>query len=356
MLLAISRAAWAASVLPVPISTNPGTGDQNPYGVAVVPSGIPGDLLAPGEILVSNFNNGANLQGTGTSIIDFRPDGTRFFFFAAPKAFAGLTNALGVVRAGFVFVGSVSTTDGTFKTVKAGPLLVINANGRLVGQITNLGGVGLDGPWGLAVDDDGPTAELYVSSVLNGTVERIDLSFPAAGGFVVNKITEIAHGYFHQNDAKLLLVGPGGLAFFDEARTLYVASGGETEGGVQSGAIFSIPNANTATTSIFKGTLVYSDPVHLHGPVGLKRAPNGDLLTANSDSVNVVPTLPSEIVEFNPFTHKFVTQFSVDGANGGAFGLELAQNSDPLVPLKFSYVDDNTGTLSTLYLATFGQW
>jgi hypothetical protein len=46
----------------------------------------------------------------------------------------------------------------------------------------------------------------------------------------------------------------------------------------------------------------------------------------------------------------------VDGANGGAFGLELAQNSDPLVPLKFSYVDDNTGTLSTLYLATFGQW
>jgi hypothetical protein len=56
-------------------STIPGNGDLNPYGVALVPPGFPTDgPLAPGDILVSNFNNSNNLQGTGTTIIKFTPN------------------------------------------------------------------------------------------------------------------------------------------------------------------------------------------------------------------------------------------------------------------------------------------
>src|ERR1700676_4741719 len=51
-------------------STIPGNGDLNPYGVAIVPPGFPSNgAIRPGDILVSNFNNSSNLQGTGTTII-----------------------------------------------------------------------------------------------------------------------------------------------------------------------------------------------------------------------------------------------------------------------------------------------
>ena len=66
--------------LPSPVqavSTVPANGDVNPYGVAFVPNGFPGNTLKPGDILVSNFNNAANLQGTGTTIVRIQPNGQR---------------------------------------------------------------------------------------------------------------------------------------------------------------------------------------------------------------------------------------------------------------------------------------
>ena len=48
-------------------STVPQNGDVNPYGVAVVPRSM--GLLRQDHILVSNFNNAGNLQGTGTTIV-----------------------------------------------------------------------------------------------------------------------------------------------------------------------------------------------------------------------------------------------------------------------------------------------
>jgi hypothetical protein len=48
-------------------STIPANGDVNPYGVAVVPSSI-GDLKSR-HVLVSNFNDSGNTQGTGTTIV-----------------------------------------------------------------------------------------------------------------------------------------------------------------------------------------------------------------------------------------------------------------------------------------------
>src|SRR5580704_6426773 len=55
-------------------STIPPNGDVNPYGVAFVPNAFPhGGLLRPGDIIVSNFNNVANVQGTGTTIVRVNP-------------------------------------------------------------------------------------------------------------------------------------------------------------------------------------------------------------------------------------------------------------------------------------------
>src|SRR5208337_132475 len=65
-------------------STVPSNGDLNPYGVAFVPSDFPQDgLLRPGNVLVSNFNNSNNMQGTGTTIVQITPQGQQSVFFTS---------------------------------------------------------------------------------------------------------------------------------------------------------------------------------------------------------------------------------------------------------------------------------
>src|SRR5262249_3770512 len=120
----------------------PANGDQNPYGVAVIPRGY----------LVSNFNNSDNLQGTGTTIQMVLRNGTTSTFYQGPPG-VGLTTALGVLQKGFVIVGSVPTTDGTSDTVQQGSLLFLNRFGKVVGSLSN--SRLLDGPWDLTVNDQG---------------------------------------------------------------------------------------------------------------------------------------------------------------------------------------------------------
>src|SRR5262249_51812430 len=77
---------------------------------------VPARKTSPGDILVSNFNNSGNLQGMGTSIVRVQLSPQPMFqqtsTFATTGKVTGLTAALGVIKQGFVFVGSVPTTDG----------------------------------------------------------------------------------------------------------------------------------------------------------------------------------------------------------------------------------------------------
>ena len=52
-------------------STVPKNGDVNPYGVAVAP--VSKGRLVKDDVLVSNFNNHRNLQGTGSTIVEVSP-------------------------------------------------------------------------------------------------------------------------------------------------------------------------------------------------------------------------------------------------------------------------------------------
>src|SRR5471032_492719 len=51
-------------------STIPENGDVNPYAVVVAPVSI--GAIEKDDVLVDNFNNISNLQGTGTTIIRYR--------------------------------------------------------------------------------------------------------------------------------------------------------------------------------------------------------------------------------------------------------------------------------------------
>ena len=318
-------------------STIPHNGDLNPYGIVFVPEGFPAGTLTPGDVLVSNFNNKKNLQGLGTTIIKLTPNGAvaqpgnAVTFFTSKLD--GLTTALGALRAGFVVVGNVPTKNGKSNTVQQGALQIVDGSGNVVTTLTDR--TFLDGPWDLTINDRGGIAQIFVSNVLNGTVSRLDVMIGASSVELV-QIVRVAQGYTFRTDPSALVVGPTGLAYDPATDVLYVASTGDN-------AIFAVAGAGNAIVPVDRGTVVFNDPRHLRGPLGLVFAPNGNLITANGDAVNPDPAHPSEIVEFTK-QGKFVREFSLDPALGAAFGLAtvLTQPSN----FDFATVNDDTNAVA----------
>ena len=330
--------AFGRPFLPLQVSTVPENGDQNPYGLVFVPPGVPfGGILKSGELLISNFND-TSLQGRGSTIITIDPksgDTGPFFTGTAP---IGFTNALQVAHVGLVFAGSVFTTDGMSDTAASGGLLVIDSKGHLV---TTLGTSALiDGPWGLAIHDLGSSAQLFASNVFNGTITRLDVTL-GPNSITVKHAVTIAAGYGFGSDPDAVVVGPAGLAYDAAHDTLFVASEKDDE-------IFALKGAGKTQMNLGTGSLVYQDPDHLHGPLGLIFAPNGNLLVANADpAVSQDQNVPSEIVEFTRSGH-FVREFSVDPNLGAAFALGIESRVGVDV---FAFVDDFVSTCTILDLA-----
>jgi hypothetical protein len=319
-------------------STIPTIGDVNPYGVAFVPNGFPaGGLLNPGDLLVSNFNDAQNFQGTGTTIIKVAPNGQTSLFFQG-NAPLGLSTGLAVLKKGFVLVANCPTTGGAAPMAQPGSLLLINSNGKLINTIIS---PMIQGPWDFTVHDEGNKVMVFVSNVLSGTVSRLDLDLDG-GNVVVKSAAMIASGYIHRPDPATFEVGPTGSAYDAHNDVLYVASTGDNE-------VFAIQNAGEENQPKGRGQLIYKDPVHLHGALAMVLAPNGHLLVSNSDGINPDPNQPSEIVEFTVHGH-FIGQLAMDPALGGAFGLNIVQVTDDVV--RFAAVDDNANTITIWKLNT----
>lgn len=299
-------------------STSAPTGDLSPYGVAFVGAKFAkGGALKAGDVLVSNFNDAGNLQGTGTSIVKVTPGGASSVFATTPAG-TGLSS-VGVLSRGFVVAGNLPSTDGTSATASAGSLYFFDKGGKVVGQYSNP--TLLNGPWNLTVVDHGSHASIFVSNVLSGTVTRLDVVVPSRGNHIVVKsATEIASGYTYHGDPAAFEVGPTGLAYNAKTGTLYVASTADN-------AIYAIPMAEKARHSSGTGKVVFADQAYLHGPLGLAFTANGDLITANGDGVNPVAAQSGELVEFTT-KGKFVGQLQVNPAAGSAFGLAVQSHGN----------------------------
>jgi len=315
-------------------STIPSNGDLNPYGVAFVPSGFPsGGTIATGDVLVSNFNASSNLEGTGTTIISMSPTGQQTLFATSPVI--GLSTALGVFSRGFVIVGNLPVSyPGGVSTPGQGSLQVFDKNGNLVATFNDP--TLLDSPWDLTINDGGSTAQVFVSNVLSGTVTRLNVSISGSGVTLVSK-TRVGSGFGHQLIPAIVAVGPTGLAYDQDRDLLYVASTADNE-------IFAIANAAKRTTSAGTGFVVFADQTHLHGPLGLTLAPNGNLITANGDGVNAGGT-QNDLVEFTK-EGMLVATYQLDGGNpGAAFGI-ASTFSFSQGAVRFAAVDDDLNTLT----------
>jgi hypothetical protein len=344
-LIGVTAMCAAGPYSNVPVaSTVPTNGDVNPYGVAMVERST-GNLIA-GHILVSNFNNSSNWQGTGTTIMDIAPNGTASLFAwvdasslpgACPGG-VGLTTALVVLRAGWVIVGSLPTSDGTSATAQAGCLLVLNSTGTVVETISDLM---INGPWDMTALDQDSTASLFVTNVLNGTVAangdivyggtvvRIDVTTSPSMMPKVTSMTAIGSGFAERTDPAALVIGPTGVALSADG-SLYVADS-------LNNRIMSIPNAVLRSSSAMNGTLFSSDAA-LNDPLGVTVRPNtGEVLVVNGDNgLLVVLSSTGQQVSAT-----LLDKSGMPPGNGALFGLATS-------PMGLYYVDDATNTLNLL--------
>ncbi|MES4902432.1 MULTISPECIES: hypothetical protein [unclassified Streptomyces] len=325
-------------------STVPPNGDLNPYGTVLVKKSV-GDLRR-GNVLVSNFNNAANQQGRGTTLVQISPKGTtRLFAQINPRKLpgpcpggVGLTTALSILPGGWVVVGSLPTADGTSATAKAGCLLVLDSHGKVRETFS---GHGINGPWDMTAKSRGKKTDLFVTNVLNGTV--------AAGGDIVRRgtvlritlrthdkrpptriaTTKIGSGFAEKTDPEALVIGPTGVGL--RGSTLYVADTVENR-------ITAIPDALTRRTSAGTGRVVTTDQ-HLNGPLGMAITPKGHILTVNGGDGNIVETTPRGA---QVAVRTLDTSGTPPGA-GALFGLAIATN-----PNRVYFVDDATNTLNLL--------
>ena len=73
----------------------PDNGDQNPYAIVVAP--VSAGKIQKDDVLIDNFNNLSNLQGLGTTIVDYNPSTKQTTLFAKlprhPAAMSGRRRA-----------------------------------------------------------------------------------------------------------------------------------------------------------------------------------------------------------------------------------------------------------------------
>jgi len=305
-------------------STVPANGDVNPYGVAVVPASA--GRLTAGDILVSNFNDKANVQGTGTTLVEVSPAGKTSLFANVSALPAGqtcpggigLTTALAILPGGWVVVGSLPTNHGgVLPSVNpAGCLIVLNDQGTVAETITN---TDIVGPWDLTVKSSATSAEVFVSNALGGntsthdgvpatgncTVVRLDLALSPSSPPKVTGSTVVGSDFPWRANKAALVLAPTGLALGSNG-TLYVDD-------TMTNSVSAIPQALTRTSPVTAVAGTLSTGGALNAPLGMTIAPNGDLVVVNGNDGNAV--------EITPAGKQLATKTLIKNGAGDLFGI-----------------------------------
>ena len=334
-------------------STIPDNGDLNPYAVIVAPTSA--GTIHQGDILVDNFNNLSNLQGTGTSIVAIDPNTHETRLFAdlskheadCPGGI-GLSTAMAMLKSGYIIVGSTPSRDGSVNTKGPGCLMVLDATGKFIASWT---GPNINDPWGnVALVDNGTSAILFVSmagfdvpgllpkdpatgypmTVAKAKVIRFDLTIPAGQPPQIASQTIIADGFGQRGDHSVFLIGPTGLALGGDG-TLYVSD-------ALGNRVTAVANAVNRTDSAGIGDVITSGGL-LRRPLALILTPQNHLLAVNAQN--------GEVVEIDLAAKKQLFAQWIDTneaqqppGNGDLFGLALRPDGKG-----FYYVEDDVNAL-----------
>ncbi len=330
-------------------STVPPDGDVNPYGIAIVPTTI-GHLVA-GDTLVSNFNDKANVQGTGTTIVQITPQRSVRLFsrishlrpgLSCPGG-VGLDVALGILPGGWVVVGSLPTASGgSLPDIDpAGCLIVLDADGVPVETISN---DNLVGPWDMTVEATPERATLFVANAFGGgsgidtgppivtvsTVVRFVMSLSPTRPPRLTSTTIVGSGFPWIANHAAVVLGPTGSALGRNG-TLYVDD-------TQRNTISAIPDAMTRTDAVAYGSSIISSGGALNAPLGMALTPGGDLVVVNGDD--------GDAVEVTPGGDQIASRTLIRNGVGDLIGLAVTPHGGGV-----EFGDDGANTLDLVPVA-----
>ncbi len=176
----------------------------NPYGLTVAPS--TNGAFTAGDLVVCNFNDKGNVQGTGYTIVALHPTpGSSPRSVSEDKLLLGC-DALALTAGDVIFAAAFAANDNPF----------LSDTGKL---IANMKGVPFDHPFGqVYAQPTSGNAVIYESNAGNGTIVRVNLSSTIT-------FDVIAKGFAVNHGKPGGIFGPSGLAYNPTGDILYVVDG-----------------------------------------------------------------------------------------------------------------------------------
>ncbi|HET7813497.1 MAG TPA: hypothetical protein VFL13_03915 [Candidatus Baltobacteraceae bacterium] len=311
-------------------TVDPKNGDLNPYGldIAKVSSG----QIDAGDLVVCNFNDSANVQGTGTSIVALHPA-----VGAVPRHIVNSSvldgcNALAMSPAATIWAADFSANNNP----------IIFQSGTIHDALSN-------GPW------HHPFGEAFVPPVNSISVPAFYVSNAGDGSLVRIYVfpgprfafSTIVKGFPVNGGAPGSILSPSGLNYQKVGDRLYVVDG-------TNNALYAIDNISkiepggiTVNGMTFSGKfaadahVIYSG-APLNGPISSALLWNGNIVVGNT----LDPNGQNLMVEISPSGHVLAVKNVDTGASGSIFGMVAAGTSTATTHLYFN--DDNANAVEVL--------
>ncbi len=332
---------------------DPENGDQNPYGLAVAKNNAFHGKVKKGRLYVCNFNDSANTQGAGTTIVSLAPSP-----HATPTRFAQSNSLLGCAAISISELADVTTYAAAFGSKSE---VAIEGSGKITAPFKK----GLTHPFGVAWAVD------TLKGISSYATQAVFVSDAATGSIVLAKYcpgmstctypgTPVVTGFAVNHGAPGNILGPSGLTFDvnncvtlakrPACGTLYVVDG-VTNTVVAIHNVLNLRKANSIVVGkhgkTFSGkeanwaSLVYAGSP-LNGPISAALLYNHNLVVGNT----LDPSGKNLLVELSP-TGKMLDVRNVDkGAAGALFGIATTGNSAATQKVYFN--DDNANNVQVL--------
>lgn len=314
-------------------STSPATpADVNPYGLDIAKA-TAGKITA-GDLVVCDFNNPGNVQGTGTEIVALHPVvGSAPTLIAKDNTLMGC-NALATAPNGNIWLAAFKANDNP----------IFTPGGTLVTALSN-------GPWNHPFGETfapplnaNSVPAFYVSNAGDGSIVRVSIMPGPTFSFTV-----IATGFPVNGGKPGSILSPSGLNYQSSGDLLYIVDG-------TNNTLYAIDNVSSvgangisvdANGQSFTGPseasahVIFSGPP-LNGPISSAILPGGNIAIGNT----LDPDGQNLIVEVSP-TGQLLDVDNVDtGPAGAIFGMVATGASAADTKLYFN--DDNDNTVKVL--------
>ncbi|HEY9181139.1 MAG TPA: hypothetical protein VIO32_10505 [Candidatus Baltobacteraceae bacterium] len=307
-------------------STSPSTpADVNPYGLDIAKT-TAGKIDA-GDLVVCDFNDPGNVQGTGNEIVALHPVvGSSPTLVAKNNTLTGC-NALAAAPNGNVWAAAFKANDNPIFTPGGAPVSTLP-----------------NGPWHHPFGEAfAPPHAFYVSNAADGSLVRVS-TMPGTFAFTV-----IATGFPVNGGKPGSILAPSGLNYQTSGDILYVVDGTnntlyaiDNVSAVGAGGITVNANGQSFTgPSAANAHVVFSGPP-LNGPISSAILPGGNIALGNT----LDPDGQNLMVEVSPSGQLLDVKNVDTGAAGAIFGMVASGTGPSNVKLYFN--DDNDNTVKVL--------